>query len=106
MHSFFSFSLLFLNVRALLLNRKKVCPANDDDDDDDAAASEIGELFSTTKAQNLSLSLSSTKHPTARAREEDLLLPRRERRPLSDLSLFFERARREHTFYSTLAHAV
>ena len=69
MHSFFSFSLLFLNVRALLLNRKKICPANDDDDDDDdAAASEMGELFSTTKAKSLSLFLSSTKHPTARAR--------------------------------------
>ena len=106
MHSFFSFSLLFLNVRALLLNRKKVCPANDDDDDDDAAASEIGELFSTTKAQNLSLSLEHKTPNRARARRSSSSSATRTKTSLSDLSLFFERARREHTFYSTLAHAV
>jgi hypothetical protein len=64
-------------VRALLLNRKKICPANDDDDDD-AAASEMGELFSTTKAKSLSLFLSSTKHTTARVREELLYSALRE----------------------------
>lgn len=61
-------------MRALLLNRKKICPANDDDDDD-AAASEMGELFSTTKAKSLSLFLSSTKHPTARVCEKNFFIP-------------------------------
>jgi hypothetical protein len=82
-------------VRALLLNRKKICPANDDDDDD-AAASEMGELFSTTKAKvSLSLFLSSTKHPTARANDEK----NKSKLSLTSLFVFFERARREHKFY-------
>lgn len=74
MHSFFSFSLLFLNVRALLLVIER--RFDDDDDDDDAAASEMGELFSTTKAKvSLSLFLSSTKHTTARVREKNFFIP-------------------------------
>jgi hypothetical protein len=88
-------------VRALLLNRKKICPANDDDDDD-AAASEMGELFSTTKAKSLSLFLSSTKHPTF-AREKNFFRDENEDLSLTSLFFFFfffffERARREHTF--------
>jgi hypothetical protein len=61
-------------VRALLL----VIERRFDDDDDDAAASEMGELFSTTKAKSLSLFLSSTKHPPARMREELLYSALRE----------------------------
>ena len=81
-------------MRALLLVIER---RFDDDDDDDAAASEMGELFSTTKAKSLSLFLSSTKHPTARMREELLLRFTRMKKPLSDLSLLlrksaFERA--------------
>jgi hypothetical protein len=60
-------------VRALLLVTER---RFDDDDDDDAAASEMGELFSTTKAKvSLSLFLSSTKHPTARVREKNFFIP-------------------------------
>ena len=72
-------------MRALLLVIER--RFDDDDDDDDAAASEMGELFSTTKAKSLSLFLSSTKHPTARMREELLLRFTRMKKPLSDLSL-------------------
>tara|TARA_B100001769_G_C21871607_1_gene471652 strand:+ start:277 stop:540 length:264 start_codon:yes stop_codon:yes gene_type:complete len=86
----------------LLLNRKKICPANDDDDDD-AAASEIGALFSPTQAKSLSLFLSSTKHPTF-AREKNFFRDENEDLSLTSLFFFFffffffERARREHTF--------
>ena len=61
-------------MRALLLVTER---RFDDDDDDDAAASEMGELFSTTKAKvSLSLSsLSSTKHTTARVREKNFFIP-------------------------------
>ena len=100
MHSFFSFSLLFLNVRALLLNRKKVCPANDDDDDDDAAASEIGELFSTTKAQNLSLSLEHKTPNRARARRIFFFRDENEDLSLTSLSSSKERAESTRLFYS------
>ena len=63
-------------MRALLLVTER---RFDDDDDDDAAASEMGELFSTTKAKvSLSLFLSSTKHTTARVREELLYSALRE----------------------------
>jgi len=80
----------------LLLNRKKICPANDDDDD--AAASEIGALFSPTQAKSLSLFLSSTKHPTF-AREKNFFRDENEDLSLTSLFFFFfERARREHTF--------
>ena len=84
-------------MRALLL----VIERRFDDDDDDAAASEMGELFSTAKAKSLSLFLSSTKHPTARMREE--LLYSATRMKTSLFFFFFERARlREHKFYYTL----
>ena len=64
-------------MRALLLVTER--RFDDDDDDDDAAASEMGELFSTTKAKvSLSLFLSSTKHTTARVREELLYSALRE----------------------------
>ena len=61
-------------MRALLLVIER---RFDDDDDDDAAASEMGELFSTTKAKvSLSLFLSSTrKHPTARVCEKNFFIP-------------------------------
>jgi len=64
-------------VRALLLVTER---RFDDDDDDDAAASEMGELFSTTKAKvSLSLSLEHKKTPNrARVREELLYSALRE----------------------------
>jgi len=89
-------------VRALLL----VTERRFDDDDDDAAASEMGELFSTTKAKvSLSLSLEHKTPNRARVREELLYSALRERRSLSLTSLFFfERARlREFTSFITLS---
>ena len=55
----------------------------------------MGELFSTTKAKSLSLFLSSTKHPTARMREELLYSATRMKTSLFSLLLrksAFERA--------------
>jgi len=82
-------------VRALLLVIER---RFDDDDDDDAAASEMGELFSTTKAKvSLSLSLEHKTHNRACARRTSLFRFTRMKKPLSDLSLLlrksaFERA--------------
>ena len=79
------------------------------DDDDDAAASEMGELFSTTKAKvSLSLSLEHKTPNRAYARRTSLFRFTRMKKPLSLTSLFFfffffERARlREHKLYYTL----
>jgi len=64
-------------VRALLLVIER--RFDDDDDDDDAAASEMGELFSTTKAKvSLSLSLEHKTPNRARVREELLYSALRE----------------------------
>ena len=84
-------------MRALLLVTERRFD-DDDDDDDDAAASEIGELFSTTKAKvSLSLSLEHKTPNRAYARRTSLFRFTRMKKPLSDLSLLlrksaFERA--------------
>ena len=93
-------------MRALLLVIER--RFDDDDDDDDAAASEMGELFSTTKAKvSLSLSLEHKTPNRAYARRTSLFRFTRMKKPLSLTSLFFffffERARlREHKLYYTL----
>lgn len=79
-------------MRALLLVIER---RFDDDDDDDAAASEMGELFSTTKAKvSLSLSLEHKTPNRAYARRTSLF--RDENEDLSLLLLLrksaFERA--------------
>lgn len=72
-------------MRALLLVIER---RFDDDDDDDAAASEMGELFSTTKAKvSLSLSLEHKAPNRAYARRTSLFRFTRMKKPLSDLSL-------------------
>ena len=83
-------------MRALLLVIER---RFDDDDDDDAAASEMGELFSTTKAK-VSLSLSLEHKTPNRAREKNFFRDENEDLSLTSLFFFFffERARREHTF--------
>lgn len=91
-------------MRALLL----VIERRFDDDDDDAAASEMGELFSTTKAKvSLSLSLEHKTPNRAYARRTSLFRFTRMKKPLSDLSLLLLLLRksafeRVYKFYYTL----
>ena len=59
-------------MRALLLVIER---RFDDDDDDDAAASEMGELFSTTKAKSLSLSFSRAQNTQPRVCEKNFFIP-------------------------------
>ena len=90
-------------MRALLLVTER---RFDDDDDDDAAASEMGELFSTTKAKvSLSLSLEHKTPNRAYARRTSLFRFTRMKKPLSDLSLLLRKSafERAHVlFYSLL----
>lgn len=88
-------------MRALLL----VIERRFDDDDDDAAASEMGELFSTTKAKvSLSLSLEHKTPNRAYARRTSLFRFTRMKKPLSDLSLLLRKSafERVYKFYYTL----
>lgn len=92
-------------MRALLLVIER---RFDDDDDDDAAASEMGELFSTTKAKvSLSLSLEHKTPNRALSRRTSLFRFTRMKKPLSDLSLLLLLLRksafeRVYKFYYTL----